>query len=68
MKAIAASLIAAAIALLSVIAFELVDIRRTLSGIERDDRQLVLVIHQDLESGRPAAKSVKAQFGDIPSP
>jgi len=66
MKVLAASLIAAAVALLSVVAFELVDIRRTLRGIERDDRQLVVVIHQDLKSGRPAAKPVKVQTGDSP--
>jgi hypothetical protein len=54
MKALLATLIAGGFVLLSVIALELVSIRRTLRRIDRDERQLVVVIQRDLESIHPA--------------
>jgi hypothetical protein len=54
MKALLATLIAGGFVLLSVIALELVSIRRTLRRIDRDDRRLVVVIQRDLENIHPA--------------
>jgi len=56
MKALASILIAGALVLLSVVAFELMDIKRSVRRIERDDRQLVVVIQRDIQSSHPAAK------------
>jgi len=56
MKALLATLVAGGFLLLSVVALELMDIRRSLRRIERDDRQLVVVVQQDLHSIHPAAQ------------
>jgi hypothetical protein len=58
MKALLAVLIAGGFVLLSMVALELVSIRRSLRRIERDDRQLVVVIQRDLQTIHPA------RFGD----
>jgi hypothetical protein len=58
MKALAAFLIAGALVLLSVVAFELMDIKQSVRRIERDDRQLVVVIQRDLRSSHPAAAAI----------
>ena len=61
MKALLAVLIAGGFVLLSVVALELVSIRRSLRRIERDDRQLVVVIQRDLQSIHPARPGEKGQ-------
>lgn len=61
MKALLAFLIAGGFVLLSVVALELVSIRRSLRRIERDDRQLVVVIQRDLQSIHPARSVDKEQ-------
>jgi len=61
MKALLAVLIAGGFVLLSVVALELVSIRRSLRRIERDDRQLVVVIQRDLQSIHPASSGDKEQ-------
>jgi hypothetical protein len=61
MKALLAVLIAGGFVLLSVVALELVSIRRSLRRIERDDRQLVVVIQRDLQSIHPARSGDKGQ-------
>ena len=53
MKALLATLIAGGFVLLSVVALERVSIRRSLRRIERDDRQLVVVIQRNAESIHP---------------
>ena len=54
LKALLATLIAGGFVLLSVVALELVGIRRSLRRIERDERQLVVVIKRDAENIQPA--------------
>jgi hypothetical protein len=67
-KALAAILIAGALVLLLVVAFELMDIKGSVRRIERDDRQLVIVVQRDLQSSHAAAQRVKLEAGAIPSP
>jgi hypothetical protein len=59
MKALLATLIAGGFVLLTIVALELVSIRRSLRRIERDDRQLVVVIQRNAESIHPV-RSVDA--------
>ena len=61
MKALLAVLIAGGFVLLSVVALELVSIRRSLRRIERDDRQLIVVIQRDLQTIHPAQSGAEGQ-------